>query len=915
MNVTFNIQYSTVYGDEILLNIAPTVAEGETTDASQYKTLSMSTHDGQTWSLDTQLNPAESVSYDYFYSVRNVRGIKRMEWHTVMHRIDLTATNATRYKVEDRWAEIPGDTYLYSSAFTDCVNRRAEDKVKPTGYDTTLRLVVRAPQLRSGMHLNVVGAQPALGCWDITKSMPMTEHNHNEWIVDIDATRIFGFKKTTAGKNDDIEENKTLELKFVALGDKNEIEWETGMNRILTVEPMSNGDVRIVALDQAFFALCDEKMAGTLIPVFSLRSEGSFGVGDFGDLKLMIDWVAQTHQRLLQVLPINDSTSTHTWTDSYPYSCISIFALHPQFCDLRQLPALKDKVEADRFEMLRKELNGLPQVDYERVNNAKTKYLQLLFKQEGKEVLATEDFKEFFKHTEHWLVPYAQYCYLRDKNGTCEFAKWKGHTQWNEADRASLSNPQNKAFKDVAFFYYLQFVLDRQMRSAHDYARARGVILKGDIPIGVNRNGCDVWHEPEYFHLDSQAGAPPDGFSVNGQNWSLPTYNWERMIANGCQWWVRRFQNMQQYFDAYRIDHVLGFFRIWAIPTDCVHGLLGQFQPALAMSREEIKSYGLNFQEDLFTKPFIADWIISRIFKEHAEEVKEKYLQHEHDDIFSLKPEYDTERKVEAAFEGKTTDKDIWLRDGLYALIENVLFVRDRQNPNMFHPRITAQLNFMYEALWQNDKDAFKRLYNDYYYRRHNDFWYREAMKKLPLLSQATRMLVCAEDLGMVPDCVQWVMNELRILSLELQSMPKDPSVEFGHLSRNPYRSVCTLSTHDMPTLRQWWDEDYDRTQKYYNTMLYRGGAAPHPLPGWLARDIVSRQLTSPSMLCVLSLQDWFAIDERIRLADANAERINIPAIPKHYWRYRMHMTIEQLIADKEYNDEVKDLIDEAGRK
>ena len=534
----------------------------------------------------------------------------------------------------------------------------------------------------------------------------------------------------------------------------------------------------------------------------------------------MIDWVAKTHQRLLQVLPINDSTSTHTWTDSYPYSCISVFALHPQYCDLRQLPAIDDKVEADRFEMLREELNALPQIDYERVNNAKIKYLQMLFKQEGKKVLESEDFKSFFKATNHWLVPYAQYCYLRDKNGTCEFAKWEDHNLWNEADRDALSNPQNKAFEDVAFFYYVQYVLDRQMRSAHDYARARGVILKGDIPIGVNRNGCDVWHEPEYFHLDSQAGAPPDAFSVN-----------------------------------------------------------------------------------------------DRVFKEHAEEVKEKYLQHDHDNIFSLKPEYDTERKIEAAFEGKTTDKDIWLRDGLYAMVEDVLFVRDRQNPNMFHPRITAQLNFMYEALWQNDKDAFNRLYNDYFYRRNNDFWYREAMKKLPLLSQATRMLVCAEDLGMVPDCVQWVMNELRILSLELQSMPKDPSVEFGHLSRNPYRSVCTLSTHDMPTLRQWWDEDYDRTQKYYNSMLYRGGAAPHPLPGWLARDIVSRQLTSPSMLCILSLQDWFAIDERIRLADANAERINIPANPKHYWRYRMHMTIEQLLADRDYNDQVKELVDEAGRK
>ena len=917
MNVTFSIPYRTAYGDELLLNIAPAREdESLALDMSQFKALAMATHDGETWTLNTTLDPDKATRYDYFYSVRSIRGIKCSEWKTIIHRLDLTASKANAYDVNDRWTDFPGDTQLYSSAFTDCINRRVQSAVPATDSSATLRLVVRAPQLRSGMRLNIVGAQPALGCWNLAKALPMVEHNHNEWIVDLDADSLFASihrSRTTSAVAKD--ENVNLEFKFVAFGDKGEVEWETGQNRTLCVEPLQKGEVRVEVLDQAFFALYNQKVAGTLIPVFSLRSEGSFGVGDFGDLKLMIDWVAQTHQRLLQVLPINDSTSTHTWTDSYPYSCISIFALHPQFCDLRQLPALKDKVEADRFEMLREELNGLPQIDYERVNNAKTKYLQLLFKQEGKEVLATEDFKEFFKHTEHWLVPYAQYCYLRDKNGTCEFAKWKGHTQWNEADRASLSNPQNKAFKDVAFFYYVQFVLDRQMRSAHDYARARGVILKGDIPIGVNRNGCDVWHEPEYFHLDSQAGAPPDGFSVNGQNWGFPTYNWDRMIADGCQWWVRRFQNMQQYFDAYRIDHVLGFFRIWAIPTDCVHGLLGQFQPALAMSREEIKSYGLNFQEDLFTKPFIADWIVSRIFKEHAEEVKEKYLQHEHDDIFSLKPEYDTERKVEAAFAGKTTDKDIWLRDGLYALIENVLFVRDRQNPNMFHPRITAQLNFMYEALWQNDKDAFNRLYNDYYYRRNNDFWYREAMKKLPLLSQATRMLVCAEDLGMVPDCVQWVMNELRILSLELQSMPKDPTVEFGHLSRNPYRSVCTLSTHDMPTLRQWWDEDYDRTQKYYNTMLYRGGAAPHPLPGWLARDIVSRQLTSPSMLCVLSLQDWFAIDERIRLADANAERINIPAIPKHYWRYRMHMTIEQLIADKEYNDEVKDLIDEAGRK
>ena len=549
------------------------------------------------------------------------------------------------------------------------------------------------------------------------------------------------------------------------------------------------------------------------------------------------------------------------------------------------------------------------------MNNAKTEYLRLIFAQEGSKVLRSSAFKKFFKANEHWLVPYAQYCHLRDTYGTAVFAEWPDHRQWDENERATLSNPRSKAYRDVAFHYYVQFVLDTQMSAAHDYAVARGVVLKGDIPIGVNRNGCDVWHEPQYFNLDSQAGAPPDAFSVNGQNWGFPTYNWQRMIDDGCQWWVRRFQNMSKFFDAYRIDHVLGFFRIWSIPGNCVNALTGQFDPSLAMTREEIETYGLRFQEEEFTTPFISQWIIDRVFGKHAAEVAEKYLQHEHDDIFSLREEYDTERKIEAAFDGKNSDDDRWIRDGLYSLVNNVLFVRDRKDASKFHPRITAQLNLRYEALYDTDKAKFNRLYNDYYYRRNNYFWYREAMKKLPTLVQATRMLVCAEDLGMVPDCVAWVMQQLRILSLELQQMPKDPSVRFGHLSRNPYRSVCTLSTHDMPTLRQWWDEDHERTQDYYSSMLYRSGNAPHPLPGWLARDIVSRQLTSPSMLCILSLQDWFAIDEKLRLPDADAERINIPANPRHYWRYRMHITIEQLLADKVYNDNVKELIDECGRR
>ena len=524
-------------------------------------------------------------------------------------------------------------------------------------------------------------------------------------------------------------------------------------------------------------------------------------------------------------------------------------------------------------------------------------------------------FKRFFRDNERWLVPYAQYSYLRDAYGTADFNTWPSHCEWTEAERGQLSNPRTKAYKKLAFFYYVQFVLDQQMCAAHEHAMARGVILKGDIPIGVDRTGCDVWFEPHYFNLDGQAGAPPDAFSANGQNWGFPTYNWDRMLADGCQWWVRRFRNMAKYFDAYRIDHVLGFFRIWDIPADCVHALLGQFSPALPMTKAEIGSYGFEFDEERHTRPFINKWVLERIFGERALDVAEKYLQPiAEDGTYSMRPEYDTERKVQAAFAAKDSAADTALRDGLYKLIENVLFVRDRKRNYLYHPRITAQLTFAYAALSDDDKQRFYRLYDDFYYRRHNMFWYREAMKKLPRLVQATRMLVCAEDLGMVPESVDWVMKDLRILSLNVQTMPKEYGVRFADLSKYPYRSVCLFSSHDMPTLRLWWDEDLEVAQDYYESVLYHTGTAPHPLPGWLAREIVVRQMQTPSMLCIVQLQDWLATDERIRQADPTDERVNVPANPFHYWRYRMPMTIESLKADRDFVNSIKDIVDETGR-
>lgn len=890
MTVQFNIEYKAMFGEQIVVNIQ--------TEEGELK-LPLETTDGERWACDWCVESPEK-SYTYYYSVEREGRAVKTEWLMIKHQLEVNAKKAAAYTLYDHWKTMPEDAFLYSSAFTDCINHQVPQVMKPEAGSKIVRLIVRAPQLRDGERLGVLGADKALGAWDVQKILPMTQHTYNEWVADIDATHL---------------EGSHLEFKFVAFRNaKNELLWENSMNRTVDLPEMKAGELVSYELDQASFALYNRKLAGTQVPVFSLRTRKSAGIGDFGDLKTMIDFVASTGQKVLQLLPINDTTITHTWTDSYPYSCISVFAIHPQYADLHALPELKDAKARAEAEKTRAELNALDKIDYEKVNDFKINYLRQIFNQEGGKMMKTAEYKAFFQDTELWLVPYAQYSYLRDKNGTADFNQWPDHQVWDEAERKALADPKTAAYKNVAFFYFVQFVLDRQMQEAHEHAKTKGVILKGDIPIGVNRNGCDVWTEPKYFNLNGQAGAPPDDFSANGQNWGFPTYNWFEMLKDGCQWWNRRFKNMARYFDAYRIDHVLGFFRIWEIPVHSVHGLLGQFAPALAMSREEIESYGLHFQEDRFTRPFITDWVLDRMFHERAGEVKEKYLDRLDDERYQMKPEVDTQRKVEALFADVTDEKELWLRDGLYALISDVLFVRDHTNPGVFHPRISAQLDFIYESLYDNDKAAFNRLYNDYFYRRNNQFWYQEAMKKLPKLVQATRMLVCAEDLGMVPDCVPWVMDELKILSLELQSMPKDPSVKFGHLSRNPYRSVCTISSHDMPTLRMWWDENDQRTQEYYNTMLYRQGPAPHPLPGWLASDIISRHLTSPSMLCILSIQDWLATDEALRLPDADAERINIPANPKHYWRYRMHLNIEDLAADKRFVQNITEMISQSGR-
>ncbi len=892
MKLTFNIDYRTNWGESLYITSdLEEFGSGNYDNAVKLRLL-----DEFHWQAVVEI-PDNTPDFTYRYFVRHENGYTKNEWGHG-HKFHRGRSSKT-YEIFDRWQDQPWDKPFYSTVFTDCVNGRLERDQPLSVKNGILSLSVDAPMIAPNQVLAISGGCEQLGDWDHTKAVVMNDANFPTWTVNLD------FKNLPT----------IFEYKFLILDKATGeiVAWEGDTNRVFNIRPAQKNEVLVVSGLRFVNPLAPWRGAGTAIPVFSVRSENDFGVGDFMDLKLMVDWAAKTGQNFLQILPINDTTMTHTWTDSYPYNANSTFALHPMYLRLSELGTLNDPDRQAYYDNLGRELNQLAEIDYERVNRGKLDFTREIFAQNGAETVASAEFQEFVSRNADWLTPYAAFCVLRDRMNTPDMSRWGEYAVYDQAKVAQfVADNQN----EINFVYYQQFHLDKQMRHVRDYAHANGVAIKGDIPIGISRTSVDAWISPRLFNLDCQAGAPPDDFSVLGQNWGFPTYNWEEMNRDGFAWWKARFRKMSEYFDAYRIDHVLGFFRIWQIPMDAVHGLLGVFNPALPFSPDELRnSYDFWIDVDLQTTPFIMDYFLSDFFGDKTEEAKYRFLDDASWGRYRLKPEFSTQRRVADYFATQEpTEENQFLCNALMGLIDQVLFVEDPYEKGKYHPRISAQYTYTYRALNDYERWCFDRLYNDFYYHRHNDFWYGKAMWKLPPIIEATDMLTCAEDLGMIPDCVPAVMSALEILTLDIQRMPKDPKAEFGNTWSYPYYSVCTTSTHDMGGIRAWWEENPDKTQHFYNNMLNEGGSAPFFAEPWICEKIVDFHLKSPSMLCILPLQDWLSIDGGVRRENPNEEQINVPANSRHYWRYRMHLTMEQLINLDLFNNRMRALIAGSGR-
>ncbi len=853
--------------------------------------------DADKWSIEINCPDVTRLSYKYVVCREGI--CIREEWGEP-HIVKISKQTPSCHII-DTWNNIPVDNAFYSQAFTKSIfARKSPKKTSLSAKAGWVLFQVKGASVAPDETLAIVGSCKELGEWDTDKALKLSDNKFPVWTITIERAKLAN----------------NFEYKYVILDSKTGAvkAWESNENRSAALG-IYEFDTAVVINDSQMTACTRTwKGAGVAIPVFSLRSKKSFGVGDFADLRLMVDWAVATGQRIIQILPINDTTMTGTWCDSYPYSANSIYALHPQYLRLEEIGKLKDKKRRDYYEDIRKELNLLADVDYERVNRVKNEYLEEIFMQEGEAVMATDEYKKFFNDNSNWLLPYAAYRTLCNYFKTPDFGQWGDYAVYDASVISKFDAPQSPYRKEMQLHYYTQYHLHKQLQATRSYAHSKGVVLKGDIPIGISPRSADAWSTPRYFHLDSQAGAPPDDFSVLGQNWFLPTYNWDEMAKDNYIWWKARFGKMAEYFDAYRIDHILGFFRIWEIPCDSIHGLLGHFNPALPFTPEELSARGFHFDKNLYTYPYIREYMLGDIFGQYVQDVLNDYLSPLGGGGYGLRPEVNTQRKVYELFDGRNDERSIAIREGLMLLHDEVLFVEDPVKRGHYHPRISAWQSYIYKSLPDYQKLAFDALYNDFFYYRHNEFWYNEAMKKLPPLLSATDMLVCGEDLGMIPHCVPAVMEQLQILSLEVQRMPKEVNCKFGCTWNYPYMSVATTSTHDMSGIRGWWEDERDNMQEFYTQVLCQNGEKPYFCEPYVCERIVDQHLLSPSMLVILPLQDWLSLDGDLRRENPLEEQINVPAINPYYWKYRMHITIEELIKAEKFNHKIKEKITQSGR-
>lgn len=816
-----------------------------------------------------------STPYIYSYRLTDASGRVLREEGYLPHQLLLPAGDDALF-VCDHWRDRPEDAPAFSAAFCDILGQQQAE-----GEDEAQRGItfsVYAPALHEGEQILLSGACEELGHWDTERALPLQYHGQGCWSLTLSHLSA-----------------SHIQYKYLLRGkETGSIQWEEGANRQAQLPAPSAYPYCYVQDSFLRLPAHSIRTAGLVAPLFALRSDSDWGIGDFGALREAIDFAAEAGMHAVQLLPINDTTSTRDTADSYPYNAISVDALHPIYINLNALPSLPEAEQAT-FLSEANALRALPAVDYPKVLALKERYLRRSFELSGKEVLGSEAFQSFYQAAAAWLRPYALYCVLRDHFGTGAPTQWAGWEVY-DADKATayLDDPANA--EAVSYYYWLQFILDGQMQEVRSYAEARGVFLKGDLPIGVAPHSVDVWRAPHLFHTEQSAGAPPDDFAADGQNWGFPTYDWAAMQAEDFRWWKQRFEQQARYFHAFRIDHILGFFRIWEVPRTQHSGLLGHFHPALPYTLEEWQELlQCPFPIELLTAPLIHEDVLTELLGDSFDDLLDLGMLRS----TALPQLYQLTHTEQADYDSDSLQRTLGseVASILQGLCTETALIADPYKSSHYHPRIALERSRLFARLPEAVQARWRAVSNDYYYVRHNELFRTTALLRLGALTRHTRLLLCAEDLGMIPASVPAVLDELQVLSLELERMPKTfTPTGWVRPEAFPSRSVATTSTHDMPSLRGWWHSlSADEQARYCREELLLPLTAEASDEETIYRHIIEAHLASPAVAVLLPLADWMSLDSRLWLTTPEAEQINRPEDPHHYWSYRFPRSLKAL--------------------
>lgn len=954
--VTFSIHYSTHWREHLF--ICGSFPELGAWKASAAVPLNYA---GGNW-VGTVSVPTGSVEYKYF--VRSEID-NTMRWEEGANRQQVFTDDLARGEavfVRDVWQLAPtlNDEIAASSAVRKVMLRRPNPSALPHLSErkkgrVVVQFEVPVPLLSPGETVCVVGSTPARAFWSGRKSFEMTDQ-----FAPLFCARVeFGLEEFPItykymvthvdGSAPDVIENDPVRTVHAPItidaASHDPVVFGCGGAPLSFADAAAQGHLAVPAGETCFAARLlivrdapfrypaprQLRAAGMAIPVFSIRTESSVGCGEFADLPKMAEFCERCGLRMLQLLPITDTMVNFIhWSDSYPYSSVSAFALHPIYVSIPQITPLPDGMAA-RIETARKKLD-LDKMDYSDTLRTKLGFLEEIynFHLQNGNIERDAEFRAFMRDSQYWLPAYAAFKTLATRFGTTRWSEWPEEFRNPTAGLINgLCSPSHPDFPRVQFHMWVQHHLDRQLRAASEACAQRRVALKGDLPIGVDMQGADTWWARKFFVMTAQAGAPPDPFSAVGQNWKLPLYNWDAIIADNFEWWANRLRVMSRHFHAYRVDHILGFYRIWSIPAYCVSGMHGHFSPGQGIHRSWLEQHGIRDPFKRLTTPYITRPMVEQEFGAETDDIIRTFLHPTSDGLLAFKAEFDTEVKV-ASFEERRLNinndsppevlKALDLRlKHFWMLTNSVCLYQDDEDPNVFYPRFGITKSPSWQALGQDWRAQLERLCNDYFYNWHDQVWCESAHRKFPHLKRASDMLICGEDLGLLAPCVAPIMAFYRLLGLRVQRMPADPKKKFSHPNDYEYGVVATTSTHDMPPLRAWWQisdrraftdaewarhiqsEDYkaedEKLTHFWRYMLANWGDRPAVLPADQVERIVDMHMFCPAALAVFPLQDLLAIvGGDLVHENPHAELINNPANRKHYWQYRMRPTVEYLL-------------------